>query len=84
MTIKPLLLTFDRGTHEFSLATSKDGINFTAAVLGNLPDARGKACGPDIPLVEFDINKEARFIKVILISRFNQAVGLQYINFILA
>lgn len=78
------LQTSYRGTDAFSLAVSKDNINFETVVMGNLPDARNKKCGPDIPLIEFEIHKEARFIKVTLISRFGYAAGLQYINFVKA
>ena len=78
------IFLFSRGTDEFSLAVSKDNVNFTTVVTGNLPDARNMACGPDIPLVEFDINMKAEFVRVTLISYFGLASGLQYINFIFA
>ena len=79
-----LNLFFCRGTNAFSLAISDNNVNFTTVLNGNLPDARDKTCGTEIPLLEFDINRHATFVKVTLISYFGRSAGLQYINFITA
>lgn len=64
------------------MALSNNNVLYTTELTDYLPDARGKDCGPDIPLVEFDINKAALFANVTLISYFASGPGLQYINFI--
>ena len=71
-----------RSTDQFSVALSEDNVAYTMALTDSLPDARFKECGPDIPLIEFDINKAAQFANITIISHYHNGPALQYINFI--
>ena len=64
------------------MALSDDNVSFTTVLTNNLPDARNKDCGPDIPLLEFNILKGARYVKFTIISFYGIGPALQHINFL--